>query len=157
MTNAEQTVEKVAALASERGISVGAAESLTSGLIASRLGAGPDASTWFRGSLVAYHERVKFDVLGVREGPVVSAEAAEQMATGVRRVLGADVAVSATGVGGPDPSEGEPPGAVYLAVAASRGTVSRRLDIDGDEPHRILEETTKAALELLAETLEGMA
>lgn len=156
MTGTDQSVERVALLASERGLTVAAAESLTCGLIASRLGAGPDASEWFQGSVVAYRERVKLDVLGVREGPVVTAECAEQMAAGVRRVLSADVSVAATGVGGPDPSEGEPPGTVYLAVSSDRGTVAHRLDIDGADPDRILDATTRAALELLVEALEGV-
>jgi nicotinamide-nucleotide amidase len=154
MTGVEKTVETLARLAGEQDISVAAAESLTSGLIASRLGAGPDASTWFRGAVVAYQEPVKFDVLGVREGPLVTAECAEQMARGVRRLLGADVAVSVTGVGGPDSSEGEPPGTVYVAVTGAGDTVVRRLDIDGADPERILAETARHALELLVDTLE---
>src|SRR5215208_80173 len=80
-----------------------------------RLAAGPEASEWFRGSLVAYQETVKFDVLGVRRGPLVDPDCAEGMARGVGRLLGADVAVAATGVGGPDPSEGKPAGTVYVA------------------------------------------
>ncbi len=51
---------------------------------------------------------MKFDVLGVQPGPVVTPECAEGMARGVGRLLGADVAIAATGVGGPEPSEGKP-------------------------------------------------
>jgi nicotinamide-nucleotide amidase len=72
----------------------------------------------------------------------------------VRRLLGADVAVSVTGVGGPDSSEGEPPGTVYVAVTGAGDTVVRRLDIDGADPERILAETARHALELLVDTLE---
>ena len=50
--------------------------------------------------------------LGVDPGPVVTALAARQMAGGVARLLGADVAISVTGVGGPDEEEGQPPGTV---------------------------------------------
>ena len=103
-------MERIARLAVERGLTVAAAESLTSGLIASRLGAGPDAAEWFRGSVVAYQEAVKFDVLGVREGPIVAPECAEGMARGVARLLDADATVAATGVGGPEPSNGKPAG-----------------------------------------------
>jgi nicotinamide-nucleotide amidase len=156
MASMEQTVEKVARLARLRGVTVAAAESLTSGLIASRLGAGPAASEWFRGSVVAYQEPVKFEVLGVRGGPVVTAECAGQMAAGVRRLLGADVSVSATGVGGPDPAEGKPPGTVHVAVSTDAETVTRSLVIDGDDPERILAETARVALELLAEALEAV-
>ncbi len=149
----EEHVERIARLAQERGIDVAAAESLTSGLIASRLGAGPSASEWFRGSVVAYQEPVKFDVLGVPEGPVVSAGCAEQMARGVVKLLGADAAVAATGVGGPDPSEGEPAGTVYVAVLVGDALTVTRLDLAGDDPDRILGETAERSLRLLADAL----
>jgi len=76
-------MERIAELAGARRLRVVTSESLTSGTVATRLGAGPNAADWFGGGIVAYQEPVKFDVLGVREGPVVTAECAEQMATGV--------------------------------------------------------------------------
>jgi len=155
MTSAEHTVERIARLAAERRLTVAAAESLTSGAIATRLGAGPDASEWFRGSVVAYLEPVKFDVLGVREGPVVTPDCAEEMARGAARLLGADVAVAASGVGGPGPSEGKPAGTVYVAVALLGSTVVHELELDGD-PEEILEATTDHALELLATAMSGV-
>jgi nicotinamide-nucleotide amidase len=156
MTSEQETVERVAKLAAEKGLTVAAAESLTSGLIAHRLGAGPNAADWFRGSVVAYQEPVKFEVLGVREGPVVTAECAEQMARGAARLLAADVAVSATGVGGPDPSEGKPAGTVFLAVTADGEVSVRELDLSGD-PEEILQDTATHAIELLRDTLDGAA
>ncbi|HEX5860309.1 MAG TPA: CinA family protein [Nocardioides sp.] len=155
MTSTEDAVERVAGLAGERDLTVAAAESLTSGLIAQRLGAGPNAADWFRGSVVAYQEPVKFDVLGVREGPVATADAAEEMALGVARLLGADVAVAATGVGGPGPSEGKPAGTVYLAVTVDGQVSARELDLDGD-PGQIIEDTADHALELLLKTLSEL-
>jgi len=155
MSTTEPTVEQIARLAADQALTVAAAESLTSGLIASRLGAGPDASEWFRGSVVAYQESVKFDVLGVRPGPVVSPECAEDMARGVGRLLGAEVSVAATGVGGPEPSEGKPTGTVYVAVTVRDSTTVREMNLDGD-PEMILEATADQALELLATTLAGM-
>jgi nicotinamide-nucleotide amidase len=152
MSAPERAVEQIARLAVDHELTVAAAESLTSGLIASRLGAGPDASAWFRGSVVAYQEPVKFDVLGVRPGPLVAAECAEGMARGVGRLLGADVVVAATGVGGPEPSEGKPPGTVYVAVTVRGSTTVRELDLEGD-PGQILEATADHALDLLATTL----
>jgi nicotinamide-nucleotide amidase len=59
---------------------------------------------------------VKFDVLDVPEGPVVSLEAASAMAVGAREVLGADVSVAVTGVAGPDEQEGHPVGTVFVAI-----------------------------------------
>ena len=155
MNSAEQTVERIARLAIGQALTVAAAESLTSGLIASRLGAGPDASKWFRGSVVAYQEPVKFEVLGVRRGPVVTRECAEAMARGVGRLMGADVAVAATGVGGPEPSEGKPAGTVYVAVTVRDSTTVHELALGGD-PEQILEATADHTLELLATTLTSI-
>jgi nicotinamide-nucleotide amidase len=156
MTSSEETVERVADLAARHGVTVAAAESLTSGLIASRLGAGPNASEWFRGSVVAYQEPVKFEVLGVREGPVVSARCAADMALGVSRLLGADAAVSSTGVGGPAPEEGEPAGTVFLAVALRGAVTGRELRLDSEDPDEILDHAATAAVELLAGTLADL-
>lgn len=153
MTESQEHVERIARLAGERGLSVAAAESLTSGLLSSRLGAGPDASEWFRGAVVAYQEPVKFQVLGVQDGPVVTAECAEQMARGVADLLGASAALSVTGVGGPDPSEGEPAGTVYVGVLVEDELTVHRLDLAGDDPDRILHVTADAALRLLADAL----
>lgn len=152
-TESQEHVGRIARLAGERGVDVAAAESLTSGLLSSRLGAGPDASEWFRGAVVAYQEPVKFEVLGVPEGPVVTAECAEQMARGVADLLGTSVAVSVTGVGGPDPSEGEPPGTVYVGVLVDDALTVHRLDLAGDDPDRILHVTADEALRVLAEAL----
>lgn len=154
MSSAEH-VERIAELAGKQELTVATAESLTSGLIATKLGAGPSASQWFRGTVVAYQEPVKFDVLGVPEGPVVTAECAEQMVRGVVKLLGADAAVSVTGVGGPDPEEGEEPGTVYVGVLVRDVLVVHRLDLAGDDPERILEETAERSLRYLAEGLAG--
>jgi nicotinamide-nucleotide amidase len=153
MTDADR-VKRIADLAGAQGVTLATAESLTCGTLAKELGAGPNAADWFRGAVVAYQEPVKFDVLGVREGPVVTAECAEQMARGVRRLLGADVAISATGVGGPEPSEGKPAGTVFVAVATPAGVTTRELSIDGD-PDDVLTQTVSTGLALLEETLRG--
>jgi nicotinamide-nucleotide amidase len=114
----DDTMESVVLdLLRERGLTLGVAESLTGGMIGSRLCDVPGASDVFRGSIVSYASDVKFDLLGVPEGPVVTEEAARAMALGARRVLGTDVGVAATGVAGPDEQEGRPPGTVCLAVA----------------------------------------
>jgi nicotinamide-nucleotide amidase len=148
MTANQHVVEEIADLARQHAFDVSVAESLTSGQIATALGAGPEASSWFRGGVVAYATEVKQTVLGVRPGPVVTAECARDMAAGVAALLGADAAVSVTGVGGPDAEEGEPPGTVYVAtiVRGHEGVV--RLDLDGD-PEEVLARTTAHALEML--------
>jgi nicotinamide-nucleotide amidase len=149
-----ERVERIAKLAVESGLTLATAESLTSGIVASRLGEGTDAAQWFRGGVVAYQESVKFEVLGVPEGPVVTAECAEQMAVGTRRLLGADVVVSATGVGGPEPSEGKSAGTVFLAVATPTETVVRELALDGG-PDEVLDAAASAGLALVEEVLQG--
>ncbi len=99
-----------------RGWTLALAESLTGGLIGSRLTAVAGSSDVFRGSLVSYAPEVKFDLLEVPEGPVVSEEAVEAMARGVARLLNADCAIAVTGVAGPDPLDGEEPGTVWMAT-----------------------------------------
>jgi nicotinamide-nucleotide amidase len=129
----ESMEHAVAKLLAARGLTLAVAESLTGGLVASRLVDVPNASDWFRGGVVSYATDVKFSVLGVPEGPVVTAEAAAAMATGVRRLLGADIGLGVTGVAGPDPMEGQPPGTVFLAAAIGDAEpVVRPVTLPGD-------------------------
>jgi len=100
-----------------RGLTLGLAESVTGGLISSRLVNVTGASQWFRGALVSYASDVKFDLLGVTPGPVVSGAAAEEMAGGARTLLGADIGLSVTGVAGPDEQDGQVPGTVFVGLA----------------------------------------
>ena len=153
MTEQTDRVERIAELATQHELRVVTSESLTSGLVANRLGAGPDAAEWFGGGVIAYQEPVKFDVLGVDEGPVVTHRCAEQMADGALRLLQADVAVSCTGVGGPEPSEGKPAGTVIIAVAGPGQTLVRELALDGS-PEEVLDETASRCIALLEEFLE---
>jgi nicotinamide-nucleotide amidase len=135
------------------GLTLGLAESLTGGLASSRLVNVPGASQWFRGSVVSYASEVKFDVLGVPKGPVVSEEAAIAMAEGARRVLGADVGLSITGVAGPDPQDDQPPGTVFVGVARpDRKTDVVAFTVPGDRD-RVRQYATIAALDLLRRTV----
>lgn len=145
-------VDRIADLAAAKKVRVVTAESLTCGTVAKTLGAGPNASAWFGGGIVAYQEPVKFDLLGVQEGCVVTRECAEQMARGARELLRADVAVSCTGVGGPDPSEGKPAGTVIIAVVTEESVEVRELSLDG-EPDEVLDRTSSECLSLLEEVL----
>ena len=113
-----------------RGWTIGLAESLTAGLVSARLAGISGASDVLRGGVVSYASDVKFDLLGVTHGPVVSEAAATEMAEGARRVLAADVGVALTGVAGPLPQPGEPdvpPGTVCLAVVSPDGARSTTL------------------------------
>ena len=100
-----------------RGWSLGLAESVTGGLVAGRITAVPGASRTFKGSIVSYASEVKFDVLSVPHGPVVSADAAVAMADGARRVLGADVGLALTGVAGPTEQDDQPVGTLWVGLA----------------------------------------
>ena len=115
-TDDESMETVVLDLLRQQGLTMGTAESLTGGLIASRLTSVPGASDVFRGGVVSYASEVKYDVLGVPEGPVVTEEAAAAMAEGACRVLGCDVAVAVTGVAGPAEQEGVPVGTVFFAT-----------------------------------------
>ena len=116
----------------EQGLTLGLAESVTGGLVSGRLTSIPGASDVLRGSVVSYSSEVKFDLLGVPRGPVVNEAAAVAMAEGARRVLGADVALSLTGVAGPAEQDGQPVGTLCIAVAMNgRSTVSTTLRMPG--------------------------
>jgi len=131
-----------------------AAESLTGGNLSASLSAIEGASDWFLGGVVAYAEEVKFQLLGVEPGPVITASTAAQMATGVARALGADVAVATTGVGGPGPQEDQPPGTVYVAVETPSSRDVRKYHFEG-EPSEVVAQTTRQALRDLAAVLDG--
>lgn len=149
----EERADRVAELALDRGVRIAVAESLTAGRISSVLGRGESASEWYRGAVVAYDEEVKFEVLGVARGPVVTDDCARAMATGVRRLLGADVALGITGVGGPGPDEGCRPGTVHLAVARADGVESRHAVLEGD-PADVVAAATTLALDELVRALD---
>ena len=139
----------------ERDLTLGLAESLTGGLVASRLVAVAGASDWFRGSIVSYASEVKYTVLGVPVGPVVTEAAARAMAEGARRVLGADVGLGLTGVAGPDEQDGRPPGTVVVGVAVpGRDTEAIELRLPGDRD-RIRQYATISALDVLRRRLLG--
>jgi len=145
----------VAARLIARGLTFGVAESLTGGLISSRLVNVPGASTWFRGGVVAYDSKVKFDVLGVPAGPVVTEPAAAAMAEGAARVTGADVGLGITGVAGPDEQEGVAPGTIFVGLSLPGApTQTRQLRVPGDR-ERVRQYGAISALDLLRRALDA--
>ncbi|HEX2042986.1 MAG TPA: competence/damage-inducible protein A [Acidimicrobiales bacterium] len=149
----DQSMEKVVAdLLVERDLTVGVAESLTGGLVASRLAETEGASRWFRGSVVSYHSKVKYDLLGVPEGPVVCEEAAVAMAVGACRALEAEVGLGITGVAGPTEQEGKPVGTVFMAVACGESVDAREEHFPGDRQH-VRQFATIALLDMLRRRL----
>jgi competence/damage-inducible protein CinA-like protein len=150
--------ELVLDLAREQGLTVAVAESCTGGLVAARLTSVPGASDVFRGGIVAYEDDVKLAQLGVPAETLaahgaVSSETAASMADGVRRSLGADVAVAVTGIAGPGGGTPEKPvGLVHLHTSGPGGEIARELRLPGDR-EAIRRRATAAALHLLRELL----
>jgi nicotinamide-nucleotide amidase len=151
----ERSVEAIVLdLCRERGLTLATAESCTGGLVAARLTSVAGASDVFVGGVVSYANEVKARELGVsdeileRHG-AVSAEAAEAMAAGARARLGADVAVSVTGIAGPGGGSPEKPvGLVYLHAEGPDGALARELSVPGDRD-AIRARATVAALHLV--------
>jgi len=138
----------------ERGASLAVAESLTGGLLGARLTSVPGASDVFRGGIVSYASDLKFGLLAVPEGPVVSAAAARAMALGAAEVLGADVGLATTGVAGPAEQEGRPVGTVYLGLALDGEAEAREVRLPGDR-ERVRQFAVISVLDLLRRRLLG--
>lgn len=123
---------RVVQLLTASGLTVAVAESLTGGLVCAALTDVPGASRCLRGGVVAYATDLKAALLGVdpgllaREG-AVHPDVARAMARGVAMRLGADLGVATTGVAGPDPQDGRPPGTVHVAVSGPAGVLVESL------------------------------
>ena len=142
----------------EKGMTLGTAESLTAGLIAATVADVSGASSVLMGGVVSYDPRVKHEVLGVSQEVidtvgVVSEACALQMADGARKLLKVDVALSATGVAGPTGGTAENPvGTVWLGVSTAEGTIARRFQFDGDR-QSVRRQTVETALRLALDVL----
>jgi len=143
---------RVARLLGDRDSSLAVAESVTAGGICARLARCDGASAWLRGGLVAYRREIKYELLGVEAGPVVSDDAARTMAAGVAVLLGADFGLSTTGVAGPECRHGEPVGTLWVGWSSPAGSDAWRLSLDG-EPDEIRERAADLALERAVEEL----
>jgi nicotinamide-nucleotide amidase len=157
-TDDRPVAEIVLELARSRGLTLATAESCTGGMVAAELTAIPGSSDVFAGGAVTYSNRLKQELVGVpvdlleRHG-AVSAEVARAMAEGARERLGADLAVSVTGVAGPGGgSEDKPVGLVFLHVAGPAGEAERRMQWGGTRADIRLR-ATFAALHLLRDHL----
>jgi PncC family amidohydrolase len=151
--------ELVGQLLAEQGLTIAVAESCTGGLIAHWLTNVPGSSAYFIGSVVAYSNQVKEQVLGVSPETLfaygaVSEECAQEMARGARRVFGADVAISSTGIAGPTGGTPQKPvGLVYVALAAQDFERCERHLWQGDRLEN-KRRTSEAALEMLRQYLK---
>jgi nicotinamide-nucleotide amidase len=136
-----------------RGLTLATAESLTGGMIGTRLTAVAGASDVFRGALVTYATESKFKLLGVPRGPVVCAQAAMAMATGAQKAFDADVGIAATGVAGPTQQEGKAVGTVFLGLAIGTHVEAQEVSLPGDREqirrYTVISALNKLRLKLL--------
>jgi nicotinamide-nucleotide amidase len=149
----EHDTDLVGATLKQGGYTLAVAESLTGGLLASAFARASGSSQWFRGGIVAYSSAVKYDLLDVPSGPVVSEAAAIAMARGAGRLLEADIAVAVTGVGGPDSQDGEPPGTVWAAIWPDQLGGAALFLLSGS-PEDICEQACAKTIRLLRDRLE---
>ena len=141
-----------------KGKTLVTAESLTGGGIGAALTAVPGASDVYKGGVISYVDQVKEEVLGVSKGVLdcygaVSAQTAEAMAIGVRKLLRSDVAVSVTGLAGPGGDDANPEGTVWIGVASDKGTVTVKKQYRNDRKRNI-ERFAAAALNELRLVIE---
>ena len=122
----------------EQKLTLGTVESATGGLIASLLTDIAGASDVFLGSIIAYSNSIKTDIVGVKPSTIeeygaVSAPTAEEMAQGGRKLLGVDICLADTGIAGPGGgTSGKPVGLFYLGLASAQGTKSSHHVFPGD-------------------------
>lgn len=129
----DDTMESVVVdMMRRQGLTLALAESVTGGLVAARLTEVPGVSDVLRGAVVSYATDVKVELLDVPAGPVVSEQAATAMADHVRRLLGADVGLSLTGVAGPDRQDDEPPGTLWVGLAFGDSVEAHLVRLPGD-------------------------
>ena len=146
-----------------RGWTISTAESCTGGLVLHRLTNVPGSSAWVMGGVVAYDNRIKHELLGVREATLlaqgaVSEETAREMALGARRLLQTDLAVSITGIAGPGGGTAEKPvGLTWMALAGPGGLLRSERHVHVGGRLDIKRASASAALELVLDGLESLA
>ena len=160
----EERIAELAARLKDRacaaGVTAATAESCTGGLIAGAVTAVPGSSAFFYGGIVSYDNSVKQNVLGVpgsvlKTVGAVSEACARAMAEGSRRLIGTDLAVSVTGIAGPDGGSAEKPvGTVWFGLASADGTTAEMRRFDGDRA-AVRAQTVIHALELLLDAAVG--
>ena len=141
------------------GLTVSTAESCTGGNIAHRLTLIPGISDCFKGTVVAYHNEVKINMLGVSAQDIekhgaVSLEVATQMAEGARKVMQTDLAVATTGIAGPTGGTYEKPvGTIWISVSSPERTITRSYNFGQFARENFIERSTMAALMMLNEMI----
>ena len=141
------------------GLTVATAESCTGGNIAHRLTLIPGISDCFKGTVVAYHNELKINMLGVSAQDIeqygaVSSQVATQMAEGARKVMQTDLAVATTGIAGPTGGTYEKPvGTIWISVSSPERTITRSFNFGQFARENFIERSTMAALMMLNEMI----
>ena len=148
-------------LLKEKHLTLSAAESCTGGLIAKRMTDFPGASQVFLGGVVSYTNEVKIKVLGVKpetieEYTVVSEPVAKEMAEGIRKITGSDLAVSITGLAGPDGDGVHPVGTMCMGLATPEGTETLTLNIPGRSRENVRMYASQHVLDMVRRYLTGI-
>jgi nicotinamide-nucleotide amidase len=136
----------------ENNLTIAVAESLTGGLVAASLTEIPGASKVFKGSITAYVDEIKQNVLEVNEETIlkftsISEQVALEMAINVRTIMKSDIGISTTGVAGPEKSAGFAPGLVFVAISIGDHNMCQKLEITGDRS-KIRNQTVHEILQL---------
>jgi len=153
--------ESLGMLLKEKGISISTAESCTGGNIARLITSVPGSSEYYTGSVIAYENRIKKDVLGVSEQVLteqgaVSRDVVEQMARGVSSLYGTDAAIATSGIAGPDGgTEDKPVGTTCICVVYQGKISSMKYRFSGSRD-RIIDQASYAAMQLLRRLILDM-
>jgi len=150
--------QEIGTLLRQKGLTLGAVESATGGLISHLITDVPGSSDYYKGSVTAYSNETKIKVVGVKEETInehgaVSYQVAEEMAQGGRKILAADLCIADTGIAGPSgDTPGKPLGLFYLGLSHKGGTYSRKHNFQGNREQN-KQSAAEAALSWLKEYL----
>jgi nicotinamide-nucleotide amidase len=153
--------EEVGALLRRKGLTLGVVESASGGLVSHLITNTPGSSDYYKGSVTAYSNEVKIKVVGVKEASInrygaVSAEVAEEMAQGGRKILAADICLADTGIAGPAGAAPEKPvGLFFIGLSHGEKTLTRKHNFQGDREQN-KKSAAEAALLWLKEYLSGL-
>jgi len=136
----------------ENNLTIAVAESLTGGLVAASLTEIPGASKVFKGSITAYADEIKQNILNVKDETItnftsISEQVALEMAINVRTIMKSDIGISTSGVAGPEKSAGFLPGLVFVAISIGDHNMCQKLEITGDRS-KIRNQTVQEILQL---------
>lgn len=158
MANIEQ---EIGDLLRQKDLTLGVVESATGGLISHLITNAPNSSDYFKGSVVAYSNETKMKVVGVNKVTLdkygsVSAQVAEEMAQGGRKVLATDICISDTGVAGPGgATSGKPVGLFFIGLAHNNKAFSQK-HLFGRDREKNKQDTAEAALGCLKDYLTSL-